>query len=91
VESFELVVVGNSTGSRIREKCKGIIPSFFLGRIDSCRPLDTSVFWKRSEAGFTSIITQRCSNMHGRFLVVEEYGGAWRRFILVPEGRNGKG
>lgn len=98
---FELAVEGGSTRLRIREKCRGFTSSIFLGRIDSCWLLDAveellsaksyAVFWKRSWAGFPGIIAQQCANKHGHFLVVEEYGGGRRGFILVPKRRNDKG
>jgi hypothetical protein len=100
-KGFELEVEGGSTGLRIRENCRGYTRFIFLGRIDSCWLLATveellsvegsTVFWRRFGVGFPDIIPQRCSR-HGRFFVVEEYGGGrWRGFILVLEGKHSKG
>lgn len=94
---FELAVEGSSTGLRICEKSIGFIWSIYLGRTDSCWLLDTveelltvkssSAFWKCSRAGFPAIIAQRCSNIHGRFLVVEEYGRGKRRGFYLSAKR----
>lgn len=49
-------------------------------------------FWRRSKVGFLAIFAQHCSNKHGRYLVVEKYGGGrGMSFIIVPESREGKG
>jgi hypothetical protein len=31
------------------------------------------VFWNQSRAGYPWIIAQKCSNRHGRFLMIEEF------------------
>ena len=45
------------------------------------------VFWDQSRAGYPHLITQKCSNRHGRFLTIEEFDGSKRSSsILIPEG-----
>jgi hypothetical protein len=99
---FQLEVEKGSTGLWIHEKCRGVAHSIFLGRRDSFWLLDmveevllssnTEDFWRRSRSGSPSFFVQRCANKHGRFLIVEDFGGGRRRgCILIPEGRRGEG
>jgi hypothetical protein len=101
-KSVQLVVEEGSTGLWMREKCRGVIHSIFLNKRDCFWLLEsleelliassTEDFWRRSRSGSPGIFVQRCANRHGRFLVVEDFGGGKRRgFILVPEGRSGEG
>jgi hypothetical protein len=101
-KSFELDVEGAATGLSIHESSRGVTRSIFLNSKDSSWLLDSveellsaknsAVFWRRSRSGFPGTFAQRCANKHGRFLIVEDYGGGRRRgFILVPEGRKGEG
>ena len=55
--------------------------------------METSeVFWDKLRAWDPRIITQKCSNKHGRFLTVEEFDGKRRcGAILIREGRYGQG
>lgn len=49
-------------------------------------------FVKSSRVGNKAFIAQRCSNKHGRFLAVVEYGvGGRRDFAIILEGRGGRG
>jgi hypothetical protein len=44
------------------------------------------------EQGFPRIITQKCGNRHGHFLLIEEFDGRRRNgTIRIPEGRFGQG
>jgi hypothetical protein len=99
---FELVVVGDETGVRLRENCKGKLRSILLDR-DEIEWLvrifeelvdveDSQVFWDQGRPGFPRVIVQRCFNRHESFLLVEEYDGRKKsRVVLVPEGRRGEG
>jgi hypothetical protein len=49
-------------------------------------------FVKSSRVGNKVFIAQCCSHNHGRFLSLAKYGsGCRRRFIVILEGRDGKG
>jgi hypothetical protein len=84
-KEFELRVVGGETGVRIREYYKGRKRSIFLDRDelawlvrifeDLVRVEDSRVFWNQSLQGFPRVLAQRCFNIHGGFLVVEEFSG----------------
>jgi hypothetical protein len=59
---------------------------------DLVRVEDSRVFWNQSLQGFPRVLAQRCFNIHGDFLVVEEFIGDRRSdSIIVPEGKTGKG
>jgi hypothetical protein len=64
-----------------------------VGTVKEVVVVETSkVFWDQSRAGYPRIITQKCSNKHGRFLTVEEFDGRRRGgAILIPEGCYGQG
>lgn len=99
---FELVVEGAATELKILESSRGVTRSIRLNSKDSSWLLasveeliaakDSVVFWRRSRSGFPSTLVQRCANKHGRFLIVEDFGGDRHRgSILVLEGKNGEG
>jgi hypothetical protein len=101
-KEFDFSVVGGSTGIRICEKCKGVTRSIVLDKDEAAwliksydEPVtvqDSRVFWNQSLSRFPRILLQQCSNMHGYFLVVEDYEGRRRSgSILVLKGRYGEG
>jgi hypothetical protein len=67
--------------------------AWLVGALEEVAEADKSVvFWDQSRAGFPRIITQKRSNRHGRFLMIEEFDGRRRcGSILVLEGRFGQG
>ena len=100
-KEFELQIKGGASGVRIFER-KRKQRSIFLKKDEVAWLAKTvkevvvvemsEVFWDQSSAGYPMIITQKCSNMHQRFLTVEEFDG--RRIcgaILIPKGRYGQG
>jgi hypothetical protein len=99
-KASELAVEGNS--SRVQFlKVAGALFAVLLGRAD-CRGLLATieellrerglrVLWRKSKTSFPTILAQRCSNKHRRFVVVEHGGGRRRGPILVQEGRDGVG
>lgn len=49
-------------------------------------------FVKSSKVANKAFIAQRCSNSHGCFLALAEYGGGGQKgFIVILKGREGKG
>jgi hypothetical protein len=99
---FEVLVKGGDSGVRIYERSKKKKCSIFIrkdeivwlvGALEEVAEAGQSeVFWDQSRAGFPRLITQKRSNKHGRFLMIEEFDGRRRRgSILVPEGRYGQG
>ena len=101
-KEFEVMIKGGDSGVRIYERSKKKKSSIFIrrdelawlvGALEEVVEVETSeVFWDQSRAGFPWIITQKCSNRHGRFLTIEEFDGRRRNgTILIPEGRFGQG
>jgi hypothetical protein len=99
---FEVQIKGGDFGVRIYERSKKKKCSIFLrrdeivwlvGALEEVAEAGNSeVFWDQSRAGLPRLITQKRSNRHGRFLMIEEFEGQRRGdFILVPEGRYGQG
>jgi hypothetical protein len=99
---FEVLVKGGDSGVRIYERSKKKKCSIFIrkdeivwlvGALEEVAETGQSeVFWDQSRAGFPRLITQKRSNNHGRFLMIEEFDGRRRcGSILVPEGRYGQG
>jgi hypothetical protein len=99
---FEVQIKGGDSGVRIYERSKKKQCSIFVRRDEIAWLVGaleevaedgkSKVFWDQSRAGLPRLITQRCSNRHGRFLVIEEFEGRRRGgSILVPEGRYGQG
>jgi hypothetical protein len=49
-------------------------------------------FVKSSKVGNKAFIALHCSNKHGCFLAVAEYGGGGRKgLVVIPKGRCGRG
>jgi hypothetical protein len=101
-KAFEVLIKGGASGVRIFEKGKKKTTSIFVrreelawlvGALEEVADSDKAVtFWDQSRAGFPRIISQKRSNRHGRFLMIEEFEGRRRcGSILVPEGRFGQG
>jgi hypothetical protein len=101
-KQFETIVKDDSTGVKIQERCRGQLHFIRQNSLESTWMLnifdklvvakDSSVYWARSIPGLPSILAQHCFNKHGSFLVIEEYDGRERRgFVLISEGRQGKG
>jgi hypothetical protein len=101
-KEFELLIKGGASRVRIFERSNRKQRSIFLnkdelawlvGTVKEVVVVETSkVFWDQSRAGYPRIITQKCSNKHGRFLTVEEFDGRRRGgAILIPEGCYGQG
>jgi hypothetical protein len=99
---FEVQIKGGDSGVRIYERSKKKQCSIFVRRDEIAWLVGaleevaedgkSEVFWDQSRAGLPRLITQRCSNRHGRFLVIEAFEGRRRGgSILVPEGRYGQG
>jgi hypothetical protein len=99
---FEVLIKGGASSVRIFEKGKKKTTSIFVrrdelawlvGALEEVADSDKAVtFWDQSRAGFPRIISQKRSNRHGRFLMIEEFEGRRRcGSILVPEGRFGQG
>jgi hypothetical protein len=101
-KGFEMMIKGGALGVRIVEKSKKKQRSIFIQRdelawlveaVNDAVDRETSeVFWDQSRAGYIRLIVQKCSNRHGRFLIIEEFDGRRRiGTILIPEGRYGQG
>jgi hypothetical protein len=97
---FKVLIRGGGLGVRIYESSKRKKSSIFVrrdeitwlvGALEEVAEEDKSaVFWDSSRAGLPRIITQKCGNRHGRFLMVEEFDGRRRNgTIRIPEGRFG--
>jgi hypothetical protein len=85
---FKLVVEGRSPVCRIVERSVCLRKVNFSWLVATVEELvleeGTKAFWRRSRVGFPALLAQRCSNKHGWFLVVMEYGpGRLRGFILL--------
>jgi hypothetical protein len=87
---------------QIIERSKGVSQVIYLGKVSVAWLLTTvealtqweglKEFVKSSRVGNKAFIALRCSNNHGCFLALVEYGGGgWRGFIVIPKGREGKG
>jgi hypothetical protein len=82
---FEMLIKGGDSGVRIYERSKKKKSSIFvrrdeltwlMGALEEVAEVETfEVFWDQSRAGFPQLITQKCSNRHGRFLMIEESDG----------------
>jgi hypothetical protein len=101
-KDFEVMIKGGLSGVRIVEKRNGKQMSVFvhrdelswlIGALEVVVDVDTSeIFWDQARAGYPRLITQKCSNRHGRFLTIEECEGRKRSgTVLVPEGRQRQG
>jgi hypothetical protein len=101
-KEYEMLIKGGTLGVRIFERSRNKQRSIFVHRdeivwlvraVEVVVDGDTSeVFWDQSRAGCPRILTQKRSNRHGRFLIIEEYDGRRRsNSILIPEGRQGQG
>jgi hypothetical protein len=101
-KEYEMLIKGGTLGVRIFERSRNKQRSIFVHRdeivwlvraVEVVVDGDTSeVFWDQSRAGCPRILTQKRSNRHGRFLIIEEYDGRRRSSsILIPEGRQGQG
>jgi hypothetical protein len=99
---FEVQIKGGDSGVRIYERSKKKKCSIFvrrdeivwlIGALEEVAETGSSVvFWDQSRAGLPRLVTQKRSNRHGRFLMIEEFEGRRRGgCILVPEGRYGQG
>jgi hypothetical protein len=101
---FEVLVKGGDSGVRIYERSKKKNCSIFIckdeivwlvGALEEVAEAGQSeVFWDQSRAGFPRLITQKRSNKHGRFLMIEEFDGLgdvvlflYRRAVMVRVGR----
>ena len=96
-KEFEVMIKGGLLGARIMERRKGKQRSIFIhrdeitwlvGALEMVVDVETSkVFWDQARVGYPRLITQKCSNRHGRFLTIEEFDGRKRSgSILIPEG-----
>jgi hypothetical protein len=67
--------------------------SWLIGALEVVVDVETTeIFWDQARAGFPRLITQKCSNRHGRFLTIEECEGRKRSgTVLVSEGRHHQG
>ena len=101
-KEFELMIKGGRSGVTIVERRNGKQRSVFIHRdeltwlveaLELVVDVETSeVFWDQARAGYPRLITQKCSNRHGRFLTIEEFDGRKRSgSIFIPEGRHRKG
>lgn len=60
--------------------------------LEDCAKDERNDFYTSIREGYQSVIAQRCSNNHGRFLEVAVYGdGGHQNFILIPEEEGGRG
>ena len=48
-------------------------------------------FYRTVRVGSRAYFVQRRMNSHGWHMALAEYGGGWCGFIVVPEGREGRG
>jgi hypothetical protein len=61
--------------------------TWLVGALEVAAEVDTSeVFWDQTRAGYIRLITQRCANKHGRFLIIEEYDGRRRSGSILCAG-----
>jgi hypothetical protein len=101
-KAIEMLIKGGYTGLRMVERSNKKQGSIYIhrdeltwlvGAVEEAVDVDTSlVFWNQSRAGCPSVVVQRRSNRHGRFIIMEEFEGRTRRgSVLIPEGRYGQG
>jgi hypothetical protein len=101
-KAFEMMIKGGALGVRIVEISNNRRRSIFIQRDELAWLVDAvevavdketpEVFWDQARAGYPRLLTQKCSNRHGRFVTIKEFEGR-RRIgnILIPEGRYGQG
>lgn len=86
---------------RIYERSRGVLCSVFLGKVSVIWLLATmealsqveglKEFVKSSKVGNKAFIALHCSNKHGCFLAVAEYGGGgWKGLVVILKGRGGR-
>ena len=102
-KEFEVLIKGGDSRVRIYERSKRKKSSIFVqrdkltwlvGALEEVVEVETfEVFWDQSKAGYPRIITQKCSNRHGRFLTIEDLmeeekaaPSSFQRFVLAKVG-----
>lgn len=64
----------------------------FAKALEECLKVERKDFYDTSREGDRGFISQRCSNAHGRYMALVEYGGGDKQnFIFIPEERGSKG
>lgn len=64
----------------------------WLVKLDVCSSGVKQDFYSTIREGYRSYLAQKCSNNRGCYLVVLEYReGGRRSFVLIPEGKEGRG
>lgn len=65
---------------------------WFAKRLEECLKGEIKDFYATSRESDRGFIVQRCSNAHGCYMALVEYGGGGRRnFIFILEERDDKG
>jgi hypothetical protein len=100
-KSFEFVVDEEVSILQIFERSKGILRTVFLGKTsgswletvkDLLQAEGQKVFAKKFRFSSRAFLAQRGSNKRMCFLALVEYeGGSWKGYLVIPEGREGKG
>jgi hypothetical protein len=101
-KEFKFTLKDNSSVLKIQERRKGVQrvvnlrkkEQVWLARIfgELVAVEDSWVFRDQTMLGFLWVLSQKCGNRNGSFLVIEEYNGRGKcGSIFVPKGRNRQG